>query len=106
MAVIAEQTERSRNLSVVPDQFDSALEQRLELWNTLDLNTEELGRITTPTVIAAGDHEELVKPEHTVQLSMMIPGAKLVLIPNVSHMGLWQDPVAFNKAMTEFLDSR
>jgi len=106
-AVIAEQTERSRNLSATPDQFEAALQQRLDMWATQpDLKAEELGRITTPTVIAAGDHEETLKPEHTVQLSEMIPGAKLVLIPNVSHMGLWQDPVAFNKAMTEFLDSR
>lgn len=106
-AMIARQIESSRNLSAAPDQFDAALEQRLEMWNTQpDLKAEELGRITTPTVIAAGDHEESLTPEHTIQLSKMIPGAQLVLIPNVSHMGLWQDPVAFNKAMTEFLDSR
>jgi pimeloyl-ACP methyl ester carboxylesterase len=104
-AVITDQIERSRNLSATPDQFDAALNQLLEMAQA-DLKAEELGRITTPTVIAAGDHEETIPLEHTVQLSKMIPGAKLVLIPNVSHMGLWQDPVAFNNAMTEFFDSR
>jgi pimeloyl-ACP methyl ester carboxylesterase len=67
-AVIAQQIESSRNLSAAPDRFDAALTQRLEMWNTQpNVKPEELGRITTPTVIAAGDHEQLVRPEHTVQ---------------------------------------
>ena len=39
-----------------------------------------------------------------MELAKLIPGAKLVIIPNVSHMGMWQDPAAFNKEMTAFLD--
>ena len=31
-------------------------------------------------------------------------GARLVLLHNVSHFGLWQDPKAFNAAVLKFLD--
>jgi hypothetical protein len=29
-----------------------------------------------------------------------------VILPHVGHGGLMQDPPAFNKAMTDFLDAR
>jgi pimeloyl-ACP methyl ester carboxylesterase len=39
-----------------------------------------------------------------VELAKLIPGAKLVIIPNVSHMAMWQDPKAFNAEMLAFVD--
>jgi pimeloyl-ACP methyl ester carboxylesterase len=71
-----------------------------------DFKPEQLGKISVPTVIADGQFEEAIKPEHTVELAKMIPGAKLVIIPNVSHMGLWQDPAAFSRVMTDFLNGK
>jgi pimeloyl-ACP methyl ester carboxylesterase len=57
-------------------------------------------------VIADGQYEEGIRPEHTAELARLIPGgAKLIIIPNVSHMAMWQDPAAFNKAMTDFIDA-
>jgi len=71
-----------------------------------DFKPEELARIKAPTLIADGQYEEGIKPEHTAELARLIPGAKLVIIPNVSHLGLWQDPIAFNKVMVDFLDTQ
>ena len=28
------------------------------------------------------------------------------IIPNVSHMAMFQDPAAFNKVMTDFIDGK
>ena len=94
-----------QKLSPTPDGFEDFLKQISAMWfSQPDYKPEELGKITTPTVIAAGEYEEAIKPEHTAELARLIPGAKLVIVPNVSHMGMWQDPDAFNDAMTSFLD--
>src|SRR5258708_7826926 len=94
-----------QKLSPTPGDFDNFLKAVSAMWESQpDFKPDELARIRTPTVVADGQYEEAIKPEHTAELAKLIPGAKLVIIPNVSHLGLWQDPVAFNKAMTDFLD--
>lgn len=99
--------ENYQKLSPTPGEFDNFLKQISAMWfSQPDFKPEQLGKISVPTVIADGQFEEAIKPEHTVELAKLIPGAKLVIIPNVSHMGLWQDPAAFNKAMTDFLDDK
>jgi pimeloyl-ACP methyl ester carboxylesterase len=102
---IKQQSAISRSLAASPEAFDIALKQRLEMWNKEpNLTADQLGHIAIPTIVADGDHEESIKPEHTTGLARMIPGAKLLWLPNVSHMGLWQDPQTFNKALLRFLD--
>ena len=94
-----------QKLSPTPNDFENFVKQISVMWfSQPDFKPEQLGAIKVPTVIAAGQYEEAILPEHTVELARLIPGAKLVILPNVSHMGLWQDPAAFNKAMLEFLD--
>jgi pimeloyl-ACP methyl ester carboxylesterase len=69
-----------------------------------NLTPAELGAIKVPTVIADGDHEQFISADHTKRLASLIPGAKLVILPNVSHGGPQQDPEAFHRAVTVFLD--
>lgn len=68
-----------------------------------NLTPAELGSIGAPTVIADGEHEQFISPDHTKQLARLIPGAELVILPNVSHGGPQQDPVAFHRAVAAFL---
>ena len=97
--------ENYKQLSPTPGEFDNFLKQISAMWfSQPDFKPEQLGAIKVPTVIADGQYEEAILPAHTVELAKLIPGAKLVIIPNVSHMGMWQDPAAFNKEMTAFLD--
>jgi pimeloyl-ACP methyl ester carboxylesterase len=97
--------ENYQKLSPTPGDFDNFLKQISGMWfSQPDFKPEQLGAIKVPTVIADGQYEEAILPAHTVELAKLIPGAKLVIIPNVSHMGMWQDPAAFNKEMTAFLD--
>jgi pimeloyl-ACP methyl ester carboxylesterase len=104
-AAIAKMVEQYQKLSPTPADFDKFVEAISAMWfSQPDYKPEELGKITTPTVIADGQYEEAIKPEHTVELAKLIPGAQLVIIPDVSHMAMFQDPAAFNKAMTDFID--
>ena len=64
---------------------------------------EELRAIRTPTLIAAGYHDEYYELDHTVAMARLIPGAQLAILPNASHFALWQIPETFNRMLLEFL---
>ncbi|MCX5515268.1 alpha/beta hydrolase [Kaistia algarum] len=87
------------------DEHAETVREVNEMWETEpNFTPAQLRSIRIPTVIADGEREEAIKPQHTREMAKLIPGAKLVILPKVGHAGLMQDPVAFNKAMVDFLD--
>jgi pimeloyl-ACP methyl ester carboxylesterase len=65
----------------------------------------ELAAIKGPAIaIVDGEHEEFILRQHTEYLARTIPGAKLMILPGVSHFAPLQDPGGFNAAMIGFLD--
>ena len=36
-------------------------------------------------------------------MAAFIPGSTLILLPNLSHFAMWQDPEAFNAAVLKYL---
>lgn len=87
------------------DEHEKTKYEVIALWRSEpDFTPEELGSIRVPTLIADGEREEAVKPEHARELARLIPGATLVMLPNAGHAGLIDDPDDFNEAMTKFLD--
>ena len=36
-------------------------------------------------------------------MAALIPGATLVVLPDLSHFGMWQDPATFNATLLAFL---
>jgi pimeloyl-ACP methyl ester carboxylesterase len=92
-------------ISPTPDGFNT-LHQALEAMQKKEPNytTKELAAIKVSKVaIVEGDHEEFITRTHTDYLAATIPGAKLIILPNVSHFAPWQDPATFNKSILEFL---
>ena len=67
---------------------------------------EQLGKITTPTAIVAGDHDEAIKREHTEYMASAIPGAKLIILPNASHFAMLQAPDEYSQAALDFIDAK
>ncbi len=97
--------ENYQKLSPTPGEFESFMQQISGMWfSQPDFKPEQLAKISVPTVIADGQYEEAIKTEHTEELAKLIPGAKLLIMPNVSHMAMWQDPAQFNAAMLAFVD--
>ncbi len=77
------------------------------MWDTEpNYTAADLGEITTPVVIADGDHDEAIKREHTEYLARSIPGAKLAILPGLSHFAMIQDPAAFNSVLLSFLSGQ
>jgi len=93
-------------ISPTPDEFGT-LHQALETMQKKEPNytTKELADIKVSKIgIADGDHEEFITRAHTEYLAATIPGAKLIILPNVSHFAPWQNSTTFNNSIIRFLD--
>jgi pimeloyl-ACP methyl ester carboxylesterase len=64
---------------------------------------EQLNSIKTPTWIVDGDHDEVIKREDTEYMAEQIPGAGLLIQPEVSHFSPLQDPEQFIDDVLHFL---
>ena len=94
-----------RAISSTPDGFTAMRKALFKMYDTEpDIKPSELKTIKAPTIIADGEYEQFITPEHTALLAHLIPGAKLLIIPNVSHGGPIQDPVSFHKAVMNLLN--
>lgn len=94
-------------LSPTPDGFLKLRTALGKMYSTEpDLAVAQLNTIKAPTVIACGEYEQFYKREHFKELARLIPGAKFVMLPNVSHGGPVQDPSHFHKAVMKLLDGR
>ena len=94
-----------RNLSPTPDDFIKLRSALGKMYSTEpDLKISDIKKIKSPTVIAGGEYEQFIKREHFEELAQLIPVAKLVIIPNVSHGGPIQDPGRFHKAVMNLLN--
>lgn len=93
-----------RKLSPTPNDWNSFIAVMTHMWMTEpNFTAGQLRSIRVPTTIADGEYEKLIKPAHTRYLAATIPHARLVIVPNVSHFAMLQDPAAFNSAVLNFL---
>lgn len=105
--VVEESSEDYERVSPTPDEYEDFVAAINHMWRTQpDYRPEQLGRIVTPTVIADGAYDEAIKREHTEEIARLIPGATLLILPDVSHFAPWQNAELFNRELTKFLDSK
>jgi pimeloyl-ACP methyl ester carboxylesterase len=91
-------------LSPTPREYDAFHDQIGKMWDSEPNWTDaQLATIGVPVWVVDGEHDEAIKREHTEAMAKTIPGARLLILPNVSHFAFLQDPAAFNKAVSEFL---
>jgi pimeloyl-ACP methyl ester carboxylesterase len=57
-----------------------------------------------PTAVVAGDHDEAILRAHTEKIASLIPGATLVILPEVSHFAMLQAPGEYTAAVRAFID--
>ena len=96
-----------QRLSATPKDYKAFQTALGKMWRTEpNFKKEQLAAIKATTVVADGEHDEIIRQDHVREMAKIIPGAKLVLIPEASHFALWQQPEAFNKALFELLDAK
>jgi len=64
-----------------------------------------LGRIQCPTIVMVGNQDPSTPPWVAEELASAIPGAKMIVIPNASHIVTVEAPGAVNEALKHFLKS-
>jgi len=65
---------------------------------------DQLGGITTPTLIIVGEEDVATVPEKSERMHAAIPGSTLVRVPKAGHSSSIEEPAAVNAAMAAFLE--
>jgi pimeloyl-ACP methyl ester carboxylesterase len=91
-------------LSATPDGFESVagavgLMQRTQP----NYSAQDLAGIRVPVTVAQAEHDEFITREHAEYLAQSIPGASLIILPEVSHFAPLQRPDHFNQVVLAFL---
>lgn len=104
---IANAGEKYSRVSPTPTEYTAFVEAISAMWNSQpDYTPEQLAQITTSTMIVDGEYDEAIKQEHTGELARLIPGARLLIMPGVSHFGHLQNPELYNMYLVGFLDGQ
>ncbi len=91
-------------LSPRPERWPQLLNGLRIMWRTEpNFSTRDLAAVKAATTISDGEHDEIIKRDHTEKMSLAIPRARLVMLPGVSHFAMLQNPGQFNRALTAFL---
>jgi pimeloyl-ACP methyl ester carboxylesterase len=61
------------------------------------------GAIAAPTLIVTGTEDNVVDPLNSDVLAERIPGAEVQRIDNAGHLFFWEQPDAFVRIVSEFL---
>jgi pimeloyl-ACP methyl ester carboxylesterase len=82
----------------LPQLFETpldALSTRPEHWQSLKL----------PVVLIWGDKDTVTPPTQGEELAVLVPGARMILLPNVGHIPQIEAPDVFHRALIEALAS-
>lgn len=65
-----------------------------------------LPRVSSPTLLIWGEHDPITPVEDGRAIEALVPGARLVVIPDASHNPMADRPAAFNRELIDFLGGR
>jgi pimeloyl-ACP methyl ester carboxylesterase len=103
---IARAGKEYERLSPTPDQYKQFLDEITKMWASQpNFTAKQLHAIKVPVWIVDGDYDEAIKRENILFMAKQIPGAKLLLEPDVSHFSFLQNPQQFNDDVLRFLQA-
>lgn len=98
---------RQRGEKPAPSDYGAFMEQIGHMWASQPSWTAaQLAAIRVPAAIVIGDHDEAIGRAHTEYMARTIPGAKLVILPRVSHFAMLQDPDGYARAVLDFIGGK
>jgi 3-oxoadipate enol-lactonase len=84
-----------------PEGYFGQLEAIMS-WESRD----RLSQISVPTLVIHGETDELVPPENGRMIAEQIPGAKLLMLPNTSHIFMTDQPdITFREILNFFKEN-
>lgn len=90
---------------VYPDAQQLDRNAMIPFFNRLpDIDISQLlPNVTSPTLVLAGDRDPIVPPEQSRLISERVPNAELVLLEGSGHLPMFERPVEYNRAITEWV---
>jgi 3-oxoadipate enol-lactonase len=98
---IAEDTEIRRKWYPTSDAYSAQL-QAILAWEAYS----RIAKIAAPTLVIHGEKDQLVPAANGKMIAARIPGAKLVLLPNASHIFFTDQTEAAHAAILGFLGAQ
>jgi pimeloyl-ACP methyl ester carboxylesterase len=93
-----------KRLAPDPGQLAAFRKDLRAMWKREPSYTDdEMKAIAAPLLVVHAEHDEIIKRAHVDAIAKLVPHATLVVLPDVSHFVMWQDPAAFNKVVITFL---
>jgi 3-oxoadipate enol-lactonase len=68
--------------------------------------TQRLKEIRCPSLVIVGEQDAGTPVEMAREIQAALPGSQLVVIPSASHLSNLEQPAAFNRAITTFLNKQ
>lgn len=103
-AYIARAEQDYQKLNPQPQKWDEFLANIEHMWATEPNWTEDqLRAITTPFLILDGAKEEAIDLNQTKLMALLIPHAKLVIMPDTGHFAMFEQPAEFNRIVLDYL---
>jgi len=65
---------------------------------------EAVAAIRSPTLVMTGGEDHGNSPDMARRMAETIPGARCEIVPGLRHMGLYENPEAFNGPLLDFLE--
>lgn len=91
-------------LSKTPKQYNAVASWLMPIWRSpMGFTTDQLRGIKAKTIIADGEHDEIIELDQLKEMAKLIPNARLEVFSDASHFVLWQDPASLNKVLVDFL---
>jgi len=91
-------------LSPHPERWSTLQAGLVKMWRSEpSYSRQQLSGIGISVAVADGEYDEIIKTEHTKEIARSIPHDELVLMSDVSHFAMLQDPTQFNAYLTDFL---
>jgi 3-oxoadipate enol-lactonase len=91
------------------ERFSALMSRRKDIWRAVNGVIDrapihgDLGRITVPTLILAGEEDVATPPEKAERIAAGIRGATLVRVPRAGHSSTVEEPAAVIAAIEGFL---
>ena len=85
----------------------SMIDALLPVWrNPAGFTKDQLRAIKAPTLVALGDHDEIIELAQIKEMGELIPNGSVRVFADASHFVMWQDPESVNASLVEFLSAK
>ena len=69
----------------------------------LTMDREGIRRLAAETLVLWGECDQLMAPAYAARWAELLPSARVVVVPEAAHMGLYEQPEVFAKEVSAFL---